>query len=159
MEKILFAYNVSDITIARYCSAMNFSFLLINLDERQYDKNIELIKAIQEWIEGPEIILFSEDSSKLQVFNSNLGLNTLLTEQIKNCEFEIHVQNKLTKFTNCKSNQGIGYRTQLIHLQIQPEDILNTEAYIIEMGKELQIGVYNFESLDQILDYIDNFKT
>lgn len=157
MKKLLFAYHISDITLARYCSAMNVDFLIINLDSRDHDKNIELINQIQEWVEGPEIILCSDDENKLQVFHSLHGLKTLFTDQILHCEFELEINNKLSKFINFTSisKESHTLKTQIISESMEPQEISTVDTYIIKIGKEDKVGIYNFDRLDAILEKIE----
>ncbi len=157
MKKILLAYPVSDITIARYCAAMNVDYLIINLDARDYDKNSELINQVQEWVEGPEIILCSEDENKLQVFYSTTGLKTLLIYEIIHGQFQLDFGQKTIQLVenNNVTSESVSKKTFFIDDTLKIDEIINADAYLIQMGKEDKVGIYDFDRLDAIFEKIE----
>lgn len=162
MKKIVFAYGVSDVTVARYCSAMGVDIILIDLDQRNLEENNELIKNIKEWTEGPEIILISDNSEKLDFLSMENGLQLIHKKDLFVNQFELtHKEYEKLIFQCFQENQL--YRTNLIKIfiitdSIKINEIPDQDAYMILMGKENKIGLFDFERMDLIFERIQIFN-
>ena len=61
MKKLLIAFPVSDLTIARYLAAREIDFLALDLDSMNQLEANKLVNQLREWTEGPGIIVVTVD--------------------------------------------------------------------------------------------------
>ena len=80
LQKLIIAYDVSNLSLARYYAAQGVDFIIIDLDQRIFEINIELIAQFKEWIEGPTIIGMSNNLEKLEVFKTYSEINLIKPE-------------------------------------------------------------------------------
>ncbi len=154
---LLFADNISDLTLARYYAANDVDFLCFDLDQHPTEKNIEFIGGIREWIQGPLLIGWSARPELMQ-------------EMIKNKLIDfVYDKNKFFK-----NDDGINdaifselfneleFKPKIFHskkiLKVDKPDqvsvIPGLSAFLINAKPEEITGIYDFDALDDIFNAI-----
>ncbi|MEP7195239.1 MAG: hypothetical protein ABI851_01895 [Saprospiraceae bacterium] len=158
--KIVLAYGVSDLTSARYLAAMEVDYLLLNLDDSSYEENLEFIKQLNDWIEGPILIGVAENSDKIEVYNSlNILFDTIPFGDLNSRKFKLnHPKFGDLQFSLNKNNKE-KFFDEMIGLSVQPldenQELTEIKAYLISIDKEEKKGIYNFEKLDLMFEAMD----
>ena len=62
-KKVILAFPVQDLTIARYLASAEVDFIGINLDHFEASQRQNLLQDIKSWIFGPQLIGYSKDES------------------------------------------------------------------------------------------------
>ncbi|MCC6816133.1 MAG: hypothetical protein IT267_06955 [Saprospiraceae bacterium] len=159
MDKIIIAYRVSDITLARYCAAMDVNFLVINLDDRSHEDNNQLIEQILEWTEGPQIILCSNDDEKLFFYSQQKNYKVLNTRIF----YSDSPQNRTELGLFFSSTYGMSWNDNQLKIckiddRTTVQNLEDAFVYLIQMEKEFKTGVYDFEWLDKVFEKIASMK-
>ncbi|HRG34390.1 MAG: hypothetical protein WBP33_16985 [Saprospiraceae bacterium] len=163
MKKLLIAYPVSDLTIARYLAAREIDFLALDLDSMDQLEANRLINQLRDWTEGPGIIGFTADEEKkgvfefLRILDSVLLMNqplNLYAGMIPNLtDHTLSSVHLLTDLTLLKSIQESDLKQTLATVSIDeenyPEQVL---GWIFHPGKEITTGIYDFYLLEEFLD-------
>lgn len=158
--KKIIAYNITNLTDARYFAARQVDFLLFDLSYIRIPQILE----IQDWIAGPELLLlFGQDALDLideallkikPAFfsikdNSSIDLShlqphfKLFHQTVRDDKIEIIIgEERYSSYSGSPDNL-ISY--------LEKHDL---DGVIISGLKEAKIGIQSFDHLDAILDVI-----
>lgn len=162
MKKIIIAYPVQDLTVARYLAARNLDYIGIDLDSRDVVQNEYFINQLRNWIEGPKLIGFTEHLGTLH--NQSYSI---LDDIFIKPSFLISGPNQID-LVDHEENPFIFRKTkeqfdQLSDVQKKVAIVLVKDAYhlheingnlgwMVDPGHEEITGICDFDALDALLD-------
>ena len=131
-KKVILAFPVQDLTIARYLASAEVDFIGINLDHIEASQRQNLLQDIKSWIFGPQLIGYSKDESIIQsgIERDLLAGYISITNDEK---LVIHILDEITEFKKFDSND------------------MNSSYVFIEVGHSEAIGIYDFDHLETVL--------
>ncbi|MBK7225603.1 MAG: hypothetical protein WBB17_01175 [Saprospiraceae bacterium] len=131
-KKVILAFPVQDLTIARYLASAEVDFIGINLDHIEASQRQNLLQDIKSWIFGPQLIGYSKDESIIQsgIERDLLAGYISITNDEK---LVIHILDEIIEFKKFDSND------------------MNSSYVFIEVGHSEAIGIYDFDHLETVL--------
>lgn len=130
-KKVILAFPVQDLTIARYLASAEVDFIGINLDHIEASQRQNLLQDIKSWIFGPQLIGYSKDESIIQSgIERDLLAGYISTNDEK---LVIHILDEIIEFKKFDSND------------------MNSSYVFIEVGQSETIGIYDFDHLETVL--------
>lgn len=156
LTKRVIAANITNLTDARYFAARGVDYLMFEVKALSLDKILE----IKEWIEGPEHIL-SFDLSSLSLLEEAIikikpacvtGIDPQVHHELK--QYESHVE-VITREDEARIViDEVTYKkvTTLKDLRALEEEA----GVIVSGGDENEVGVKDFDVLDEILDHLED---
>lgn len=130
-KKVILAFPVQDLTIARYLASAEVDFIGINLDHIEASQRQNLLQDIKSWIFGPQLIGYSKDESIIQSgIERDLLAGYISTNDEK---LVIHILDEIIEFKKFDSND------------------MNSSYVFIEVGHSEAIGIYDFDHLETVL--------
>ncbi len=131
-KKVILAFPIQDLTIARYLASAEVDFIGINLDHIEASQRQNLLQDIKSWIFGPQLIGYSKDESIIQsgIERDLLAGYISITNDEK---LVIHILDEITEFKKFDSND------------------MNSSYVFIEVGHSEAIGIYDFDHLETVL--------
>ncbi|MFZ1381126.1 MAG: hypothetical protein WAS56_15765 [Saprospiraceae bacterium] len=131
-KKVILAFPVQDLTIARYLASAEVDFIGINLDHFEASQRQNLLQDIKSWIFGPQLIGYSKDESIVQsgIERDLLAGYISITNDEK---LVIHILDEIIEFKKFDSND------------------MNSSYVFIEVGHSEAIGIYDFDHLETVL--------
>ena len=131
-KKVILAFPVQDLTIARYLASAEVDFIGINLDHIEASQRQNLLQNIKSWIFGPQLIGYSKDESIIQsgIERDLLAGYISITNDEK---LVIHILDEIIEFKKFDSND------------------MNSSYVFIEVGHSEAIGIYDFDHLETVL--------
>ncbi|MBK9993793.1 MAG: hypothetical protein IPP01_07380 [Saprospiraceae bacterium] len=131
-KKVILAFPVQDLTIARYLASAEVDFIGINLDHFEASQRQNLLQDIKSWIFGPQLIGYSKDESIIQsgIERDLLAGYISITNDEK---LVIHILDEIIEFKKFDSND------------------MNSSYVFIEVGHSEAIGIYDFDHLETVL--------
>ena len=131
-KKVILAFPVQDLTIARYLASAEVDFIGINLDHIEASQRQNLLQDIKSWIFGPQLIGYSKDESIVQsgIERDLLAGYISITNDEK---LVIHILDEIIEFKKFDSND------------------MNSSYVFIEVGHSEAIGIYDFDHLETVL--------
>ena len=130
-KKVILAFPVQDLTIARYLASAEVDFIGINLDHIEASQRQNLLQDIKSWIFGPQLIGYSKDESIVQSgIERDLLAGYISTNDEK---LVIHILDEIIEFKKFDSND------------------MNSSYVFIEVGHSEAIGIYDFDHLETVL--------
>jgi hypothetical protein len=159
VKSVVFANPVKDLTIARYLAAMDVEFFGIDLDDPDERKIKMLIHQIREWVEGPKLIgvsamppkniaeLFPLDGYYLDV-QMEFSVGTFIFQSHHFYLNNPHSNHSYIIVEN--HNEILENQNCLLKSSIYEEPVQDVQlaGYMINPGKEVKVGLYDFEKLD-----------
>lgn len=140
----LMAYPVSDLTVARYLSAMGVDFLGVDADSFSAEKLEALLNTLSAWLAGPEIVLFGSSehppaylADRFKYFEKPAGEIPDLTVHQSSLQI-------------AKLSQNIFKEVMLDPLKL-PESCM---GYFFHPGTENAPGIYDSELTDRFFEAI-----
>jgi hypothetical protein len=157
IANLLFAFPVSDITVARYLSARGVHYLGIDLDNLDQLSAERLIAQLREWTSGPLIAGVSRDYEKCEVFRSFHILDQVLF-------WDKESDSIISGFV--LPDAGIRQiRIRKMNPELIGEDFLKPvtaelligdqrAGYLFHPGSESETGIFDYETMDDFLDRV-----
>ena len=150
----IIATQITNLTDARYFAARGIDYLLFDLDEISIDKIFE----INEWVEGPKILLlFSE---------STLGLIDECIIKINPTGISNKNKDSISQLTHLEAHTEIFQWSEevicledieynLVRNLSNLDQLREDDGVILHGGSEDDIGIKSFDDLDDILDQLE----
>ncbi|MBK7302237.1 MAG: hypothetical protein IPI90_03090 [Saprospiraceae bacterium] len=167
MKKLLIAFPVSDLTIARYLAAREIDFLALDLDSMNQLEANKLVNQLREWTEGPGIIGVTVDEEKKAVYEFLQIFDGLLL----NCEpFNLNagsipkIEDGSKMSVHFLTNDSLLNRIEEKELPQTLVTVSNGQdsfpekalGWIFNPGKEEHTGIYDFDQLEEFLDKLQD---
>jgi phosphoribosylanthranilate isomerase len=77
----ILACDVLNLTDARYFAARGATFVCLNSRNPEHSLQVEELNAIKEWIEGPQILLFTQNGFETELYNKELNPAGFIVEK------------------------------------------------------------------------------
>ncbi len=166
MKKIIIAYPVQDLTVARYLAAREMDYIGIDLDSRDVVQNEYFINQLRNWVEGPKLIGFTEHLQTLHNPTYSILDDVFIKPSFLRSgpnQFDLLDDEKNPFiFTNTKeqfdqlSAEQKKVTIVLINDGYQPHEIIGNHGWMVNPGHEEITGICDFDLLDALLDGLIN---
>lgn len=163
----VFAYPVSDLTIARYLAAKGVDYIGILVPESGAEEALRLIHLFREWLEGPEIIAVCNGQHELCItlhdqVSGYYFLNGLTKPYSGFCFLPYSSQNEEPGPERiCKPSEVSDLpATRWIELEVEddPVQFKDFKGFVLHPGKESKTGWFDFEALDLWFERLEGIQ-
>lgn len=166
MKKIIMAYPVQDLTVARYLAAREIDYIGIDLDSRDVVQNEYFINQLRNWVEGPKLIGFTEHLDTMHNLTYSIlddvfikpsflrsGLNQF--DLLDDEEIPFIFTNNKEQFDQLSAEQK-QVTIVLVSDGYHPREIIGNQGWLVDPGHEEITGICDFDALDALLDGLIN---
>ena len=154
LTRRVIAADITNLTDARYFAARGVDYLMFDLNQLPLDKLLE----IKEWVEGPSAILLVDDSSINLVEEAILKVNPVAVIS-KNPQVLGELQHFQAHVEIAHLQDNLLELDGEVYKQISVVDLLSSlvaeDGIILSGGDEEEVGLKDFDLLDNILDQIE----
>jgi len=176
LNRKVIAQNIINLSDARYFAAWGVDYLSFNtIPDSEYALDIEKIKEIKDWVEGPLCLIetnaldFNEvaDGHILSNIYSSLPLNKEAFYRINLDEIrkglpsgkyilKLESSEILDALNGIKPSQtqGIELFLDISNLKLSNFDKLGNYGIVIQGGEEEKVGVKSYEELDELYELL-----
>lgn len=155
LKRKVVASQVTNLTDARYFAARGIDYLLFDLDQVSLDKIIE----INEWVEGPELLLLFSNQSLSSLDESIIKLSPLGIGA-KTSEVEAEISHLSTHAIIFQWTDKQLKLDDLLFKEIsfitEIQSLKDNEGLLISGGDEKKVGIKAYDDLDEILDALED---
>jgi len=154
LTRRVIAANITNLTDARYFAARGVDYLMFDLGNIPLDK----LLGIKEWVEGPEYILVVDPSSLSLIEEAILkvqpaGVHSKHAEVVGELK---HYRSHVEVITQEGEHLQIDGNTFCpVDKAAAIGDLSDDIGIIISGGDEEEVGLKNYDDLDDILDYLE----
>jgi len=154
LTRRVIAANITNLTDARYFAARGVDYLMFDVSSLGLDKIIE----IKEWVEGPDHILSFDDTTIDLLEEALLRISpSHVTSKdpgvIKSLQLYAAHAEVVTIIDGCIDLDVTHFKQ--IHQQEDLSTLEDAEGIIVSGDDEQEVGLKDYDLLDQILDALE----
>lgn len=155
LNRRVIAANITNLTDARYFAARGVDYLMFDVSQMSIDSIVE----IKDWVEGPKHIVQLTEATLTLVEEAILKVTpAVITSNSSDVlrelqHYSAHVE--VAPYIDQKITIGEVSYHSLQNLN-QLKELEHEVGIIISGGEEEEVGMKNFDFLDELLDYLED---